>query len=106
MLPYKSERSLKKIVDGLPLYQDKLFEPTVFKRFQEILSKVRAANNKSKEDALGGLLQEFERALEEHRERGEENAALEKKVEKKKQRQARKKRVTSRRAEDDEEESE
>lgn len=40
MLPYKSEKSIKKLQDALPLYQDKLGEPTVYKRFEEILVKV------------------------------------------------------------------
>ncbi|PWZ02320.1 hypothetical protein BCV70DRAFT_198602 [Testicularia cyperi] len=42
LLPYKSERSIKKLIDGLPFYQDKLFHPEVYKRFQEILVKARA----------------------------------------------------------------
>lgn len=40
MLPYKSEKSVKKLQDALPMYQDKLGEPTVYKRFEEILNKV------------------------------------------------------------------
>lgn len=40
MLPYKSERSVKKLIEGLPYYQDKLFEETVFQRFNDILVKV------------------------------------------------------------------
>lgn len=40
MLPYKAEKSVKKLQDALPLYQDKLGEPVVFKRFEEILNKV------------------------------------------------------------------
>jgi len=41
LLPYKSERSVKKLIEGLPFYRDKLQEEDVFKRFQEILAKVR-----------------------------------------------------------------
>lgn len=40
LLPYKSEKSVKKIVEGLPFYRDKLYEEGVFERFQEILQKV------------------------------------------------------------------
>lgn len=40
MLPYKSERSVKKLIEGLPFYQDKLHEETVFQRFNDILVKV------------------------------------------------------------------
>jgi condensin complex subunit 1 len=42
LLPYKSERSLKKLIEALPFYQDKLREETVFNRFTEILQKVRS----------------------------------------------------------------
>lgn len=40
LLPFKSERSVKKLIEGLPFYQDKLHEETVFNRFNEILTKV------------------------------------------------------------------
>jgi condensin complex subunit 1 len=40
LLPFKSDRSFKKLVEGLPYYQDKLHEPVVFQRFQDILQKV------------------------------------------------------------------
>ena len=40
LLPFKSERSVKKLIEGLPFYQDKLHEETVFARFSEILGKV------------------------------------------------------------------
>jgi hypothetical protein len=40
LLPFKSERSVKKLIEGLPFYRDKLHEETVFERFTEILNKV------------------------------------------------------------------
>lgn len=40
MLPFKSERSIKKLVDGLPFYQDKLKDDIVYRLFTEILNKV------------------------------------------------------------------
>ena len=40
LLPFKSERSVKKLIEGLPFYQDKLHEEPVFNRFNEILTKV------------------------------------------------------------------
>jgi hypothetical protein len=40
LLPFKSERSVKKLVEGLPFYRDKLHEEGVYARFQEILVKV------------------------------------------------------------------
>ena len=41
LLPFKSERSVKKLIEGLQFYRDKLHEPKVFERFQQILDKVR-----------------------------------------------------------------
>jgi condensin complex subunit 1 len=41
LLPFKSERSVKKLIEGLQFYRDKLHEETVFTRFTEILAKVR-----------------------------------------------------------------
>lgn len=40
LLPFKSERSVKKLIEGLQFYRDKLHEETVYARFQEILAKV------------------------------------------------------------------
>lgn len=40
LLPFKSERSMKKLIEGLPFYQDKLHDETVFGRFSDILAKV------------------------------------------------------------------
>lgn len=42
LLPYKSERSVKKLIEGLTEYKEKLHEPQVFERFTEILTKVIA----------------------------------------------------------------
>jgi len=40
LLPFKSERSVKKLIEGLQFYQDKLHELAVFERFTDILNKV------------------------------------------------------------------
>jgi len=40
LLPFKSERSVKKLIEGLQHYRDKLHEEGVYTRFQEILAKV------------------------------------------------------------------
>ena len=40
LLPFKSERSVKKLVEGLQFYRDKLHEPVVYERFADILQKV------------------------------------------------------------------
>ena len=57
LLGFRSDRSIKKLVDALPLYKDKLHEPEVFNRFQEILTKARANNSANK---LGIELKDFE----------------------------------------------
>lgn len=48
---------MKKLIDGLQFYRDKLHEPAVFARFQEILGKARANKSANKPDAE---LNEFE----------------------------------------------
>ncbi len=93
LLPYKSERSIKKLIDGLPFYQDKLFQPEVYKRFQEILAKARAnktagggagAGRGAGGPAAGGAagegagdLREFEEILAQAAAKGEQDEALE-----------------------------
>ncbi|KAH7913093.1 non-SMC mitotic condensation complex subunit 1-domain-containing protein [Hygrophoropsis aurantiaca] len=91
LLPFKSERSVKKLIEGLQFYRDKLHEPTVFLRFTEILTKARSNKSANKPDSE---LNEFEAILEEHKRQGEEDQAFEKRVEGKKA--AVKKRATRR----------
>ena len=43
LLPFKSDRSVKKLIEGLQYYRDKLREEEVYLRFQDILTKVRHA---------------------------------------------------------------
>jgi hypothetical protein len=40
LLPYKSEKSFKKLTEGMAHYQDKLNENDVYKYFTEIIAKV------------------------------------------------------------------
>eukprot|EP00158_Paraphelidium_tribonemae_P009686 Partr_v1_DN28930_c0_g1_i5_m25543 putative Regulatory subunit of the condensin complex, a complex required for conversion of interphase chromatin into mitotic-like condense chromosomes. The condensin complex probably introduces positive supercoils into relaxed DNA in the presence of type I topoisomerases and converts nicked DNA into positive knotted forms in the presence of type II topoisomerases (By similarity) len=59
MLQYKSERGIKKLVESIPLYQDKLFEESVFKYFMDIVTKARKtlkADNKSILDDYESML--------------------------------------------------
>ncbi|KAI0038666.1 hypothetical protein FA95DRAFT_1567609 [Auriscalpium vulgare] len=77
LLPFKSERSVKKLIEGLPNYRDKLHEETVYSRFQEILAKARATKSANKPDSE---LNEFEEILEAHRREGEEDQAIQKRV--------------------------
>jgi len=81
LLPFKSERSMKKLIEGLPFYQDKLHDETVFGRFSDILAKARLNKSATKPDSE---LKEFENILDEHRRQGEEDNALAKRAEGKK----------------------
>ncbi|KAM0787854.1 hypothetical protein ACM66B_003907 [Microbotryomycetes sp. NB124-2] len=94
LLPFNSELAVKKLVEGLPFYQDKLHEEEVFKRFTEILSKAQSNKvSKNEQD-----LQEFANALEEHRVKGTEEQEMTRKVQKSKRKAATKaKAKTSRR---------
>ncbi|EGO04014.1 hypothetical protein SERLA73DRAFT_69808 [Serpula lacrymans var. lacrymans S7.3] len=81
LLPFKSERSVKKLIEGLQFYRDKLHEEAVFARFSEILAKARSNKSANKPDSE---LNEFEGILEEHKRQGEEDNELERRVEGKK----------------------
>ncbi|KAB5590206.1 Condensin complex subunit 1 [Ceratobasidium theobromae] len=78
MLPYKSERSVKKLIEGLPYYQDKLHEEIVFQRFNEILVKARSNKSPNKPDTE---LNEFEAILQEHKDKAEQDNELAKRTE-------------------------
>ncbi|KAK0538110.1 condensin complex non-SMC subunit Cnd1 [Tilletia horrida] len=86
LLPYKSERSIKKLIEGLPFYQDKLHSEAVYLRFSEILAKARANRPSSgaKASSSGGAsesdLHEFEQILESFKTKGEEDKAFESKT--------------------------
>ncbi|GAA5919099.1 hypothetical protein JCM6882_005122, partial [Rhodosporidiobolus microsporus] len=84
LLPFNSDGSVKKLTEGLPFYQDKLHEETVFKRFGEILTKIRAPTNKL--NRTESDLKEFEDALEQHRAKGSEDQDLQRKVQKSRKR--------------------
>jgi condensin complex subunit 1 len=40
LLPFKSERTFKKLIEGWPTFQDKVHEDQVYKHFTEIIQKV------------------------------------------------------------------
>lgn len=42
LLSFKSERTIKKLIDNKVLYADKLHEDTVFKHFEDVISKVNS----------------------------------------------------------------
>ncbi|KAI8073076.1 non-SMC mitotic condensation complex subunit 1-domain-containing protein [Gongronella butleri] len=63
LLPMKSEKSFRKLVDNFPLYQDKLHEESVHKSFTEIISKGRAAQKLQKAD-YKAVIDELESKIE------------------------------------------
>ncbi|KIO11298.1 hypothetical protein M404DRAFT_127590 [Pisolithus tinctorius Marx 270] len=81
LLPFKSEKSVKKLIEGLQFYQDKLHEQKVYDRFAEILTKASILRLTNKPDTE---LDEFESILHEHKRQGEEDLAFEKRVQGKK----------------------
>ncbi|THU93618.1 hypothetical protein K435DRAFT_187993 [Dendrothele bispora CBS 962.96] len=58
LLNYKSEKSVKKLTEGLPFYRDKLHEQGVYDKFGEILTKARQTKFGTKD--LTTELNEFE----------------------------------------------
>lgn len=62
LLPYKSERSLKRLIEGWSTYQDKLHEDQVHKYFLEIISKCRL--QKSQKPEVKSLVDELEQKIE------------------------------------------
>ncbi|KWU41778.1 hypothetical protein RHOSPDRAFT_22371, partial [Rhodotorula sp. JG-1b] len=82
LLPFNSDNAVKKLLEGLPFYQDKLHEETVYKRFGEILTKASYQSlNRTESD-----LKDFEDALEKHRAKGAEDQEVERKVQKSRRR--------------------
>ncbi|GAA5999124.1 condensin subunit YCS4 [Rhodotorula paludigena] len=84
LLPFNSDTAVKKLVEGVPFYQDKLHEETVYKRFGEILTKIRSPTNKLNRTEAD--LKEFEDALEAHRAKGAEDQEVQRKVQKSRKR--------------------
>ncbi|KAK0494600.1 non-SMC mitotic condensation complex subunit 1-domain-containing protein [Armillaria luteobubalina] len=77
LLNYKSDRSVKKLIEGHRFYGNKLHESTVYERFTAILNKARAAKSKDKPDHE---LDEFAKLLEESKEAGTEEHDLAKRT--------------------------
>ncbi|KAG0140938.1 hypothetical protein CROQUDRAFT_664491 [Cronartium quercuum f. sp. fusiforme G11] len=105
LLQFKSEKSLKKLVDGLPYYQDKLYDTEVFKSFEDILNKVKS--NKWAKDHQD--LMEFEKVIISFKEKGQEDLQMENKVANKKKKvkkNNKKVRQEEEQEEDDQEEDE
>jgi condensin complex subunit 1 len=97
LLPYKSDRSIKRLIEGLPFYQDKLHDAVIFKRFSEILAKART-NRSSAPGSGSGVeteMQEFEQILEAARVHGLNDAEVEAAATQAKEKKSRRKRETT-----------
>ncbi|KAG0193993.1 Condensin complex subunit [Apophysomyces sp. BC1034] len=62
LLPFKSERSFRKLLENLPSYQDKLHEESVLKSFMEVIAKGRAQKQPRVE--LKNAIDELEQKVE------------------------------------------
>ncbi|KAJ2355106.1 condensin complex non-SMC subunit Cnd1 [Coemansia erecta] len=65
LLPFKSERSVRRLMDGMPCYQDKLADNVVYKHFADIAHKARSQTAQKQETKT--LLDEFETKLKDAR---------------------------------------
>lgn len=63
LLSYRSERSIRKLIEGLPLYQDKLYVPEIYQRFSEILQKMHQGKSAAAAKTGDADLREFEDVL-------------------------------------------
>ncbi|RIB02109.1 non-SMC mitotic condensation complex subunit 1-domain-containing protein [Gigaspora rosea] len=70
LLPYKSERIIKKLLEGMSHYQDKLHENDVHKAFTDIITKARSI--KPQKPEMKQLIDEYESKIEEFRQRSQE----------------------------------
>ncbi|KAJ2161077.1 condensin complex non-SMC subunit Cnd1 [Coemansia sp. RSA 552] len=67
LLPFRSERSVRRLLDGMPAYQDKLGDSAVYKHFCDIATKARTQTAQKTEAKT--LLEEYEAKLKEARAR-------------------------------------
>ncbi|KAF9092669.1 Condensin complex subunit [Mortierella sp. AD031] len=70
MLPFKTEKSFKRLLEGFPNYQDKVYEEQVFKSLMDIVAKGRQM--KPPKPELKPIIDEFEGKLQEYKAKGEE----------------------------------
>ncbi|KAG0090671.1 Condensin complex subunit [Podila epicladia] len=78
MLPYKNEKSFKRLLEGFPNYQDKVYEEAVFKYLSDIIAKGRAI--KPPKPEMKPIIDEFESKLKEFKAKGEEGQDVEAKA--------------------------
>ncbi|KAI9242455.1 MAG: armadillo-type protein [Podila humilis] len=78
MLPYKTEKSFKRLLEGFPNYQDKVHEEAVFKYLSDIIAKGRAI--KPPKPEMKPIIDEFENKLKEFKAKGDEVQDIEAKA--------------------------
>ncbi|PWN41740.1 hypothetical protein IE81DRAFT_303229 [Ceraceosorus guamensis] len=80
LLPFKSDRSVKRLIEGLPFYQDKLHDVGVYNSFQAIVQSIkgrgRVPGAAAAMSGSEGDLAEFEAILEQYKAKAEEETAL------------------------------
>ena len=62
MIPYSSEKSVKKLTEGIVYYKDALFEEDVYKCFADIIQKAKKVKADNKNDHKSAL-EEFEKIV-------------------------------------------
>ncbi|GBC07485.1 hypothetical protein RclHR1_00750019 [Rhizophagus clarus] len=70
LLPYKTEKSFRKLIEGMEHYQDKLNESDVHKYFIEIITKAKTIKGQKLETKQ--IIEEFEVKIEAYRKRAQE----------------------------------
>ncbi|KAG0208089.1 Condensin complex subunit [Mortierella sp. GBA30] len=78
MLPFKTEKSFKRLLEGFPNYQDKVHEEQVFKYLSDIIAKGRLI--KPPKPEMKPIIDEFEAKLKEFKAKGEEGQSTEAKA--------------------------
>ncbi|KAG0314111.1 Condensin complex subunit [Dissophora globulifera] len=78
MLPFKTEKSFKRLLEGFPSYKDKVLEDQVFKYLSDIIAKGRAI--KPPKPEMKPIIDEFEAKLREFKAKGDEVNETEAKV--------------------------
>ncbi|RHZ79040.1 hypothetical protein Glove_152g93 [Diversispora epigaea] len=63
LLPYKNEKIIRKLIEGMPHYQDKLHEEQIQKFFAEIITKAKSI--KPQRPELKQLIDEYEAKIKE-----------------------------------------
>jgi condensin complex subunit 1 len=69
LLSFGTEKSFKRLVEYLPLYQDKLYEDSLYKHLQEIITKT----TKSGKQEFKAMMEDFKQVLIDAREKAVEN---------------------------------